>query len=131
MFDLVCGVSTGAILASFLGIHVSILNLFQSNVVLTIAATQEVSLDELERKYKEISLQIFTQSRINGTTNLFLNHSYYDTSLWEKLLQEHLGDAPLTNTNRNPKCPKVFSSQNTKQHTILTTSSRRCARFLR
>lgn len=88
MFDLVCGVSTGAILASLL-------------------VTQKVSLQELSEKYKEMSVQIFSQSRLNGTTNLFFNHSYYDTPLWEKILKEHLGESTLTSTNRNLKCPKV------------------------
>lgn len=69
--------------------------------------TQKVTLEELGQKYKEMSVQIFNQSRLNGTTNLVLNHSYYDTALWEKIIKEHLGEITLTSTNRNPKCPKV------------------------
>lgn len=76
-------------------------------IVFSFAATQKVSLDELAKKYKEMSVQIFSQSRLNGTTNLFLNHSYYDTAQWEKILKEHLGESTLTGTNRSPKCPKV------------------------
>lgn len=112
MFDMVCGVSTGAILASLIGIS-NLKNLFvvTNNFCkcFTIAATQKISLDELAKVYKEMSVQIFSQSRLNGTTNLFLNHSYYDTSLWEKILKENLGELTLTSTNRNPKCPKVSS----------------------
>ena len=35
------------------------------------------------------------------------SHGYYDTALWEKLLQEHLGDKILIKTVRDPNAPKV------------------------
>ncbi|KAL1501628.1 hypothetical protein ABEB36_006925 [Hypothenemus hampei] len=86
MFDLICGVSTGAILGSLIGL-------------------KQHTLDEAAEIYKNLSSQIFTQSTLKGTSNLVLSHSYYDTELWEKLLSEQW-DKTLIETNRNVKCPK-------------------------
>ncbi|XP_076294393.1 calcium-independent phospholipase A2-gamma isoform X1 [Lasioglossum baleicum] len=88
LFDYVCGVSTGAILAAILGGH------------------KRKSLSEISELYRELSIKIFTQSTIKGTSNLVWSHAYYDTSLWEKLLQEHLGDKILIKTVRDPNTPK-------------------------
>ncbi|XP_022902322.1 calcium-independent phospholipase A2-gamma-like [Onthophagus taurus] len=88
MFDFICGVSTGAILACSLGIL-------------------QKDLDNLQRDYKELSTQVFTQSTIKGTSSLVWSHSYYDTSLWEKLLKENLSENSLISTVRNRNTPKV------------------------
>ncbi|KAJ3650285.1 hypothetical protein Zmor_021982 [Zophobas morio] len=88
LFDLFCGVSTGAILAFSLGIH-------------------HASLDEIAKHYKDISFAVFKQSRLWGTGNLVWNQAFYDTSLWEKKLREHLGTSTLIDTNRNSHCPKL------------------------
>lgn len=88
MFDYICGVSTGAILAAALGGH------------------KRKSLEEISELYKELSAKVFTQSAIKGTSNLVWSHGYYDTALWEKLLQEHLGDPVLIKTVRDPTAPK-------------------------
>ncbi|XP_029043715.2 calcium-independent phospholipase A2-gamma-like isoform X3 [Osmia bicornis bicornis] len=87
MFDYICGVSTGAILAVILG-H------------------KRKSLNEISELYKELSAKVFTQSAIKGTSNLVWSHGYYDTALWEKILQEHLGDKTLIKTVRDPTVPK-------------------------
>ncbi|XP_017891193.1 calcium-independent phospholipase A2-gamma-like isoform X2 [Ceratina calcarata] len=88
MFDYICGVSTGAILAAALGGH------------------KRKSLEEISELYKELSAKVFTQSAIKGTSNLVWSHGYYDTALWEQLLQEHLGDPLLIKTVRDPTSPK-------------------------
>lgn len=88
MFDYICGVSTGAILAAALGGH------------------KRKTLSEISELYKDISIKVFTQSAIKGTSNLVWSHAYYDTALWEELLQEHLGDKILIRTVRDPKAPK-------------------------
>lgn len=88
MFDYICGVSTGAILAAALGGH------------------KRKSLFEISELYKELSTKVFTQSAIKGTSNLVWSHGYYDTALWEKLLQENLGEKILIKTVRDPAAPK-------------------------
>ena len=49
MFDFICGVSTGAIIASFLGFH-------------------KKTIDEIEEIYKRLGQEIFTRNLIKGTT---------------------------------------------------------------
>ncbi|KAJ8958676.1 hypothetical protein NQ318_016401 [Aromia moschata] len=87
MFDVICGVSTGAILATLIGL-------------------KHKTLDEAAEIYKNISTQIFSQSALKGTSNLVWSHSYYDTALWEKLLREQWNNKVLIETRRNLKVPK-------------------------
>lgn len=68
------------------------------------------SLFEISELYKELSTKVFTQSAIKGTSNLVWSHGYYDTALWEKLLQENLGEKILIKTVRDPAAPKVIIS---------------------
>ncbi|KAJ8965198.1 hypothetical protein NQ317_013350 [Molorchus minor] len=91
MFDFVCGVSTGAILTTLIGL-------------------KHHTLDEATEIYKNISMQIFTQSALKGTSNLVWSHSYYDTALWEKLLKEQWNNKVLIETRRNLKVPNVWES---------------------
>ncbi|KAG5890473.1 hypothetical protein JTB14_013415 [Gonioctena quinquepunctata] len=86
MFDFICGVSTGAIIAALL-------------------VLKQKSLDEIAEVYKSISTEIFTQSTLKGTSNLVWSHSYYDTALWEKLLKSQWDDKLLIETRRNLKVP--------------------------
>lgn len=87
LFDVICGVSTGAIIATLIGL-------------------KHKTLDETAEIYKNISMQIFTQSALKGTSNLVWSHSYYDTALWEKLLREQWNNKVLIETRRNLKVPK-------------------------
>ncbi|XP_018574412.1 calcium-independent phospholipase A2-gamma [Anoplophora glabripennis] len=87
MFDFICGVSTGAIIATLIGLR-------------------QNTLDETAEIYKNISTQIFSQSAIKGTSNLVWSHSYYDTALWEKLLKAQWDNRSLIETRRNLEVPK-------------------------
>ncbi|XP_051169704.1 calcium-independent phospholipase A2-gamma-like isoform X2 [Leptopilina boulardi] len=88
LFDYICGVSTGAILSSVIG------------------GAKKKTLDEVSILYKELSTQIFTQSPLKGTSGLVWSHAYYDTTLWEEMLQDQLGDKELIKTSREPMTPK-------------------------
>ncbi|RZB40087.1 Patatin domain containing protein, partial [Asbolus verrucosus] len=65
------------------------------------------SLDEVAEGYRDISLEVFKQSPLRGTGNLVWSQAYYDTTLWEKKLKEHLGTNSLISTARDPSCPKL------------------------
>lgn len=65
------------------------------------------SIDEAAKYYKDLSTKIFTQNALLGTSNLVLKQSYYDTAMWESMLKQYLGEIPLIQTSRDPKCPKL------------------------
>ncbi|XP_027875525.1 calcium-independent phospholipase A2-gamma-like isoform X1 [Xiphophorus couchianus] len=88
LFDYICGVSTGAILAFMLGLA-------------------RVSLEECTEMYRQIGTEVFKQNPLVGTVNMGWSHSYYDTATWEKILQETLGSELLIKTSRNKCTPKV------------------------
>lgn len=77
-------------------------------ITLFVGGHKRKSLFEISELYKELSTKVFTQSAIKGTSNLVWSHGYYDTALWEKLLQENLGKKILIKTVRDPAAPKVF-----------------------
>lgn len=80
-----------------------------SFLLLIIGGHKRKTLDEVSILYKELSTRVFTQSAIKGTSSLVWSHAYYDTALWEELLEEHLGDKVLIKTMRDPNAPKVRS----------------------
>ena len=81
LFDFICGVSTGAIIASFLAFH-------------------KKTIPEVEKTYKEIGSKIFTQSWLEGGRGLVTSHSYYDTKKYEKILQEFVGSFPMNDIGK-------------------------------
>ncbi|OCT88985.1 calcium-independent phospholipase A2-gamma [Xenopus laevis] len=88
LFDYICGVSTGAILAFMLGLF-------------------HISLDECEEMYKKLGSDVFKQNVIVGTVKMGWSHAYYDSEVWEKILKERMGSDIMVETARNPLCPKV------------------------
>lgn len=68
LFDVICGVSTGAILAMLIGI-------------------QRLPLEECEQIYKRLSVEIFERNSLLGTGKLFWNHAFYDTAKLEDILK--------------------------------------------
>ncbi|KAL2093608.1 hypothetical protein ACEWY4_010920 [Coilia grayii] len=88
LFDYICGVSTGAILAFML-------------------AVVRVPLTECEELYKKLGSDVFKQNVIVGTVKMGWNHAFYDSEIWETILKEKLGLDLMVETSRNPHCPKL------------------------
>jgi len=68
IFDYICGVSTGAVLASLIGI-------------------MKMPLKDVERMYELFTKDLFERNMTAGLSNLFKAHSYYDTQMWETMLK--------------------------------------------
>uniref|UniRef100_A0A3Q2WEJ5 Patatin-like phospholipase domain containing 8 n=1 Tax=Haplochromis burtoni TaxID=8153 RepID=A0A3Q2WEJ5_HAPBU len=88
LFDYICGVSTGAILAFMLGIF-------------------QVPLEECEKMYRELGSDVFKQNVIVGTMKMGWSHAFYDSEMWENILKERMGDGRMIESARDPHCPKV------------------------
>uniref|UniRef100_A0A6J0U7A0 Calcium-independent phospholipase A2-gamma isoform X1 n=2 Tax=Pogona vitticeps TaxID=103695 RepID=A0A6J0U7A0_9SAUR len=88
LFDYICGVSTGAILAFMLGLF-------------------HIPLDECEELYRKLGTDVFKQNVIVGTVKMGWNHAFYDSEMWEKILKERMGSDVMIETARNARCPKV------------------------
>uniref|UniRef100_A0A1W2Q6C9 Patatin-like phospholipase domain containing 8 n=1 Tax=Rattus norvegicus TaxID=10116 RepID=A0A1W2Q6C9_RAT len=87
LFDYICGVSTGAILAFMLGLF-------------------HMPLDECEELYRKLGSDVFTQNVIVGTVKMSWSHAFYDSHTWEKILKDKVGSALMIETARDPLCPK-------------------------
>ena len=68
LFDYICGVSTGALIASMIGIF-------------------RVSPQQTESIYKQFSREMFERNTLLGTGHLVLNHAFYDSTNWERILR--------------------------------------------
>ncbi|XP_005039432.1 PREDICTED: calcium-independent phospholipase A2-gamma [Ficedula albicollis] len=88
LFDYICGVSTGAILAFMLGLF-------------------HIPLDDCEELYHKLGSDVFKQNVIVGTVKMGWNHAFYDSDIWEKMLKEKMGSNLMIETARKSKCPKV------------------------
>ncbi|ODN03615.1 Calcium-independent phospholipase A2-gamma [Orchesella cincta] len=88
LFDYICGVSTGSILAFLLGAH-------------------RHSLDDAEAMYKDLSREIFSQNSFWGNATLVWSHAYYHTPTFERILKKHCGEVPLISLARDPDLPRV------------------------
>ncbi|XP_072305206.1 calcium-independent phospholipase A2-gamma-like [Eucyclogobius newberryi] len=88
LFDYICGVSTGAVLAFMLGLA-------------------RFSLAECEDMYQRFGSEVFSQNPFVGTMKMGWNHSYYNTETWENILKEELSERLLIQTARDELSPKV------------------------
>lgn len=68
---------------------------------------QGISLDEALIMYTEFGTKLFTQSPFWGFGSLLWSRAYYDTTKFEQLLKQFVGETPLIKTNRDANCPKV------------------------
>ncbi|XP_037744398.1 calcium-independent phospholipase A2-gamma isoform X1 [Chelonia mydas] len=106
LFDYVCGVSTGAILAFMLGLF-------------------HIPLDECEELYHKLGSDVFKQNVIVGTMKMGWSHAFYDSDIWEKMLKDRMGSDLMIETARNPKCPKeACHKYNTKVAAVSTIVNR-------
>ncbi|XP_023592809.1 calcium-independent phospholipase A2-gamma isoform X3 [Trichechus manatus latirostris] len=87
LFDYICGVSTGAVLAFMLGLF-------------------HMPLDECEELYRKLGSDVFSQNVIVGTVKMSWSHAFYDSQTWEKILKDRMGSSLMIETARNPTCPK-------------------------
>ncbi|KAM9402876.1 calcium-independent phospholipase A2-gamma isoform 1-T3 [Salvelinus alpinus] len=88
LFDYICGVSTGAILAFMLGVF-------------------QIPLDDCEELYRKLGSDVFKQNVIVGTVKMGWSHAFYDSQIWENILKERMGEGVMVETARDPTCPKV------------------------
>lgn len=88
LFDYICGVSTGAILAFMLGIY-------------------KIPLEECEQMYRKLGSDVFKQNVIVGTVKMGWSHAFYDSEMWESILKERMGEGSMIESARDPHCPKV------------------------
>ncbi|VDM63483.1 unnamed protein product [Angiostrongylus costaricensis] len=84
LFDYVVGVSTGGIIASLL-------------------VGKGYSVNECRAIYVDVSRRLFSQNRFTGVSGVVLNHSYYDTKKWVKILKEIIGEE-LTLIETSKEC---------------------------
>ncbi|XP_062418707.1 calcium-independent phospholipase A2-gamma-like [Pungitius pungitius] len=88
LFDYICGVSTGAVLAFMLGLA-------------------QFSLEECADMYRRFGAEVFRQNPLVGTMKMGWSHSYYNTETWEAILREKLGNRVLIKTAGDESTPKV------------------------
>ncbi|XP_054609239.1 calcium-independent phospholipase A2-gamma [Dunckerocampus dactyliophorus] len=88
LFDYICGVSTGAILAFMLGIF-------------------QIPLEECEQMYRKLGSDVFKQNVIVGAVKMGWSHAFYDSEIWEHILKERMGEGRMIESARDPNCPKV------------------------
>ncbi|KAM3871801.1 calcium-independent phospholipase A2-gamma-like [Diretmus argenteus] len=88
LFDYICGVSTGAVLAFMLGLA-------------------RFSLEECADMYRRFGSDVFRQNPLVGTMKMGWSHSYYSSGTWETILREKLGEKVLIRTARDEFIPKV------------------------
>lgn len=88
LFDYICGVSTGAILAFMLGIF-------------------QIPLEECEQMYRKLGADVFKQNVIVGTVKMGWSHAFYDSEIWENILKERMGEGCMIESARDPNSPKV------------------------
>lgn len=92
LFDMVCGVSTGAIL------------------LCALASEKKLTVDESIHLYKKMSYKMFhrptTLDKLTGASRLVSSHAYYDIDMWESLLKQHIGYYRMIDTSKLVHVPK-------------------------
>ncbi|VBB32607.1 unnamed protein product [Acanthocheilonema viteae] len=76
VFDLIVGVSTGAIIG-------------------TLLAAKRLPVEKCKEVYIEISKELFSQGKFSGMSGLLLSHAYYNTEKWKEILKSVIGEDTL------------------------------------
>ncbi|KAK6110588.1 Patatin-like phospholipase family protein [Brugia pahangi] len=76
VFDLIVGVSTGAIIGALL-------------------AAKRLPVGKCKEVYIEISRELFSQGKFSGMSGLLLSHAYYNTEKWKQILKNVIGEDTL------------------------------------
>ncbi|CAG2116450.1 unnamed protein product [Medioppia subpectinata] len=90
MFDLICGVSTGAIIGMLLG-------------------AMRTPIDECEEYYHRFSSHLFKSDFLRGAGRLIWSHAYYDTTVWEKILKDIYGETLMMESKQCAGTPSVLA----------------------
>jgi len=88
MFDVICGTSTGGIVAASLGL-------------------KHKTVEEVETLYRNLIGKIFDKKASSGP-KLLLTRAYYDTAVFERILKEECGDCMMLDSQGERKTNKVF-----------------------
>lgn len=90
LFDLICGVSSGAIITMAIG-------------------SGRFTLDQCEAFYRDMSENIFKTDIWSSTPRLFWTHAYYDATIFEKTLKSALGNLSLIQVASEANRPKLVA----------------------
>ncbi|CAM9907852.1 unnamed protein product, partial [Sphacelaria rigidula] len=87
VFDVICGTSTGGILAMLF-------------------AAEKRSLVSASTLYDQLIVKIFRKDILNNA-NLVLRQASYSSTEWEAILYEILGERRMIDACEDPDCPRV------------------------
>lgn len=90
LFDLICGVSSGAIITMAVG-------------------SGRMTLDKCEQLYRDLSQTLFVADMWRAAPRLIMNHAYYDTSVWESILKQIFGSTNLISLSKDKNMPKLIA----------------------
>lgn len=90
LFDLICGVSSGAIITMGIG-------------------SGKFTLDQCETFYREMSENIFKTDIWSSTPRLLWSHAYYDKTIFENTLKKAFGNTTLMNLAAEANRPKLVA----------------------
>ncbi|KAI3385605.1 hypothetical protein SNEBB_004244 [Seison nebaliae] len=91
VFDIVCGVSTGAI-------------------IVALKFANGLNLDECESAYTEFGKKIFVRDRMRSLNNMLWTQAYYDSNNYEQILQEMFGEKTMLQTSKCHNSPRLALS---------------------
>jgi predicted acylesterase/phospholipase RssA len=101
MFDIICGTSTGAIIAGSLGIR-------------------RRPVEEVESLYRELIGKIFAK-KLSSAPKMLLTRAYYDTDLFESILKREAGSLRMIDSTMDRDMNYVFfvsSVMNRRPHQL-------------